>query len=189
MAGKSSRLRCLKCTGFTKPPGGALTRHRAGNGDENEYFYMMHYDPTNKSKKRSCYIGYSGLTYVLIDDERYHSMYMRWAEALVIADKRRNLDEDKREEFWDVLWNLLIDMGWPKKFVFHKLVADLMDITIRERYFEVKNELQNSAFPEKRRLKMVDYSKCDDILDKHLSELFRSDLFRKPIHIRLKSET
>ena len=82
MARKSSKLRCLKCTGFTKPPGGTLARHRAGNGDENEYFYMMHYDPTKKSKKRICYLGYSGLTYILIDDERYHTKYRPWLEGI-----------------------------------------------------------------------------------------------------------
>jgi hypothetical protein len=188
MARKSSRLRCLKCTGFTKRPGGTLTRHRAGNGDGNEYFYMMHYDRTKKAKKRSCYLGYSGLNYVIIDDEKYHSIYMRWAEAMIIADKKGSLDEDKRQEIWYVLWNLLIDMGWPKKFIFHKLAADLMNIQIRERYQEVKNEVKNSAFPEKRRLR-VDYSKWDDILDKQLSELFRSDPFKQPVDIRLKPKT
>jgi hypothetical protein len=112
---------------------------------------------------------------------------MRWAEAMIIADKKGSLDEDKRQEIWYVLWNLLIDMGWPKKFIFHKLAADLMNIQIRERY-QVKNEVKNSAFPEKRRLR-VDYSKWDDILDKQLSELFRSDPFKQPVDIRLKPKT
>jgi hypothetical protein len=100
----------------------------------------------------------------------------------------KTLDEDKRRMCWDVLWNLLIDMGWPKKFVFHKLAADMEDINVRERYHEVKNELKNSAFPEKRRLR-VDYSKYDDILNKRLSKLFRSDVWRQPIDIRLKPKT
>src|SRR5918912_2985464 len=107
MARKSSKLRCLKCTGFTKRPGGTLTRHRAGNGYENEYFYMIHYDPTKKSKKRSCYLGYSGLTYILIDDERYHTKYRPWLEGMMFERKNKTLDEDKRRMYWDVLWNLL----------------------------------------------------------------------------------
>jgi hypothetical protein len=107
---------------------------------------------------------------------------------MMFERKNKTLDEDKRRMYWDVLWNILIDMGWPKKFVFYKLVADIEDIALRERYAEVKNELKNSAFPEKRRLK-VDYSKYDDILDKRLSKLFRSDVFRQPVDIRLKPKT
>jgi hypothetical protein len=176
MAGKSSKLFCTKCY----QSGGTLTRRQAGNGDKNEYFYMMHYDPTKKSKKRSCYLGYAGLTRVGFEDERV-SLYRKALEE-IDTDMYKNLDVDERIRIWRGLLSLLVDMGWPKRFVLEKHFADTCELYLMKKYAKVEEELKNSAFSEKRRLK-PDYSKFDDYLNEDLSELFRSDDFRE---IKLK---
>jgi hypothetical protein len=73
---------------------------------------------------------------------------------MMFEDKNKTLDKDKWRMYCNVLQNLLIDMGWPKKYAFHKLAVDSQDIILREKYQEVKNKLKNSAFPEKWPLEM-----------------------------------
>ena len=173
MAGKSSKLFC-KCY----QSGGTLTLRRAGRGNKhkNEYFYMMHYDPTKKSKKRSCYLGYAGLTHVGFEDERV-SLYKKALEEMD-TDVYKNLDTREHMRIWFRLLGLLVDMGWPKRFVLEKYFADICELNYLKKYAKIEEEIKTSAFPEKRRLK-PNYSKFDDYLNEDLSELFRSDDFRQ----------
>ena len=72
----------------------------------------------------------------------------------------------------------MINMGWPKRFVLEKYFAERFKLNLTIKYANAEEELENSAFPEKRRLK-VDHSKFDDYLNEDLSELFTSDEFRQ----------
>jgi hypothetical protein len=67
-------------------------------------------------------------------------------------------------------------MGFPKKFVLEKYSADTEFYKLRRPFEELEKRLENSAFPEKRRLK-PDYIKVNDMLDELLPEIFRSDEF------------
>jgi hypothetical protein len=90
----------------------------------------------------------------------------------------KKLDIEKPGCFWDYVYNLLVNMGWPKRFILEKLVADMFESNLRRRYREVEEEFEKSAFPEKRRLR-VDYTKFNDYLDEGLSKCFRSDGFKQ----------
>jgi hypothetical protein len=132
---------------------------------------MMHYDPTKKSKKRSCYIGgYAGLTYVDFEDERV-SLYKYWLKAKALnTDEYKNLDEDEKMKILPRLLNLLIKMGWPKRFVLEKFSADQQKLFYLRKYAKAEEELEKSAFPEKMRRKL-DYSKIDDYINEDLSKI------------------
>ena len=66
------------------------------------------------------------------------------------------------------IFNLLIDMGWPKNIVLEKLTVDILELKLRREYRDA----------EEKGLK-PDYDKFDDILDENLHRAFRSDEFRQ----------
>ena len=62
--------------------------------------------------------------YVDFEDERAFA-YRYWLKAKTLnTDEYKNLDEDEKTEISEGLFALLIDMGWPKKFVLEKYLAD-----------------------------------------------------------------
>lgn len=71
-----------------------------------------------------------------------------------LLNGRNTLDEDGRTRNFVDLWNLLLDMGWPKNLVFEKLAADIFKSDLIRGY-------------EQRGLK-PDYSKLDARLDEAL---------------------
>jgi hypothetical protein len=78
------------------------------------------------------------------------------------------LDEDGKRIILGDLLNLLIDMGWPKRLVLEKLLADKFELDLSRQYKEA----------EDKGLK-PDYSKFDNVLDETLYEKFRSDWLRQ----------
>ena len=77
----------------------------------------------------------------------------------------KSLDIEKQCEIWHDAYNMLIDMGWPKRFVLEKMFADLLESNLRGRY-------------EQKGLK-PDPSEFDVELDGVLHNVFRSDEFRQ----------
>jgi len=136
----------------------------------------MHYDPTKKSKKRSCYLGYAArLATITLNDERF----CKYKDVIRVMDTNiyKNLDKDVKEDTLCGILNLLVDMGWPKKFVLEKLFADIYNSTLSRLWRKKDEELGNSAFIEKRK-SSVDFSRYVDTLDQILFDVFRSDGFR-----------
>ena len=88
------------------------------------------------------------------------------------------LDEDGRRRIMVDIWNLLIDMGWPKKLVLEKFLADRYKLNLKGEYREAKKKLSESISKSnnnhKPRLRPF-----NNVLNERLHKAFRSDTFRQ----------
>jgi hypothetical protein len=90
-----------------------------------EGFFMIHYDPSKKWKKRVCYVSSGKLAYIESNDNRYHSQY----EPL-INELARKVSYDKglannEGHLLQSISNELEEIGWPKHYLKVKIDADI----------------------------------------------------------------
>ena len=119
MARRISKIICPAC----KEVGGTLTLRKAGNTKNKKrrysYFYIKHFSPSSKHKSASCYIGHlSKLAKVKLNDPRYRTYENALKSAYAHGFDSENMNLLKKAE------DALESMGFPRKFVRHKSIAD-----------------------------------------------------------------
>lgn len=160
MAGKLGKLKCPICYGR----GRNLNLRKAGRGENNRYFYFMHYDPSKKSGKRSCYLPFHKLAEIVIYDER-EVIYTRVVSKLAKMAFDKTIQNDQINAIKQRLFLLLIEMGWPRRFVYEKFCASL---------FHTYQHLIYQDNQKRGILLDKEYKKFNPILDKILSQDFKS---------------
>ena len=150
MANKKRRIICPKCP----LGGGTLTIRKAGRErivEEKRWpswqWYIGHYDPSKKNRRKWCYIGSydrEPLSKVRIADPRYDDylaqipvyaeLYYKHKDFTFEVGLRKHglppwieiegYDDSKYEELRKSLETLLLDIGWPPRWIDHKLSAD-----------------------------------------------------------------
>lgn len=91
-----------------------------------ECYFVVHYDPSKKSKKTSCYIPDHKLASVEIDDDRYFSQYLPLANEYVNSCMKGLVDKPHR--ILDESCNILKEIGWPDQYILDKFQADVKNI-------------------------------------------------------------
>jgi hypothetical protein len=88
-----------------------------------ECYFVVHYDPSKKWKKRSCYIPDNQLQKVVIDDFRYDWEYMPLIKELVSLCYN-NGTLDTKHQLLTHISSILDKIGWPRRYLTDKIQAD-----------------------------------------------------------------
>jgi hypothetical protein len=85
--------------------------------------FIVHYDPSKKWKKTSCYISTEKVSHIKLDDDRYSSRY----EPLIkdFLNTHNKCSEANRYELLNNASKLLQEMGWPQSYIEDKIDADV----------------------------------------------------------------
>jgi hypothetical protein len=91
-----------------------------------EHYFIGHYDPTKKSKRRWCPINEKYLAQVKINDNRYSSQYLPFANEYVYSYLKGLAYKSHR--VLDESCNVLREIGWPDQYILDKFQADVKNI-------------------------------------------------------------
>ena len=91
-----------------------------------EHYFIGHYDPTKKSKRRWCPINDKQLAQVKINDNRYFSQYLILANEYVNSGIKGLVDISNR--VLNESCNILKEIGWPDEYILDKFYADVKNI-------------------------------------------------------------
>jgi hypothetical protein len=92
-----------------------------------EHYFIGHYDPKKKSKRRWCSINDKELAQVKINDDRYFSLYLSLANEYV--NSCMNGLVDKSHQLLDESCNVLKEIDWPDQLLdnFQADVKSILD--------------------------------------------------------------
>ena len=91
-----------------------------------EHYFIGHYDPNKKSKRRWCPINEKYLAQVKINDNRYSSQYLPFANEYVYSYLKGLAYKSQR--LLDDSCNILKEIGWPDQYILDKFQADVKNI-------------------------------------------------------------
>ena len=89
-----------------------------------EGFFIVHYDPLKKWKKRSCYIT-GTLAYIHSSDSRYSSEYEPLINELAKKVSYNSELMDKEDNLLSAVSGVLEGIGWSRRYVREKIEADI----------------------------------------------------------------
>jgi len=88
-----------------------------------EHYFIGHYDPTKRSRRRWCSINDKQLAQIKIVDDRYFSQYLPIANEYVNSRMKGWVDISYRA--LDESCNILKEIGWPDRYILDKFEADV----------------------------------------------------------------